>query len=117
MKRGLSTFGWFAIQIPIIGLWLYIAVLHTQKGGEPTNVGGFLLIGVLIAFSITYALSFLIDRYRLLRSRLRAWLRARRLSGQVNQSAGESRSLAAPHRSLGQLPKPPSRFRIGQQVR
>jgi hypothetical protein len=113
MRLKSSTLGWFALQIPIFVFFLFLAYVIADKTGEAPNIGYALAGGVLFAFSLTFALSFLIDKYRLLFVRWRAW-RAGGLRSQIDQPSSESDRLPAAHRSVDQLSKPLGRFRIGQ---
>lgn len=105
---------WFALQVPIVGLFLWGAYLDAEKTGEPAKIGPALAIGLLIAFSLTFALSFIIDRFRLLSVRWRGWLRSQRLRRKIDKPSGDGTGLTASGRSLGELPKPFSRLRIGE---
>lgn len=111
--RWRSKLGWFALQVPIIGLCLFAAYWESQETGQPAKVGLALFLGVFLSFGLTYALSFLLDRYRLLSVRWRGW-RARRLQGHIDKPAGQSGSLTATGRGLSKLPESRAGLRVGE---
>ncbi len=69
----MAKFGWFALQLSIIGFSVWANISEPAKIGEPPNIAGGLFAGVLFAFAATIAIVIVREQWLLWTRKIREW--------------------------------------------
>jgi hypothetical protein len=103
-KRPGGRWWWFVLQIGIIAL----PVLNHREFGA--SVGQALFLGFLLAFIVTLALVIISEQYRLWAGVIRRRRARRRLRGEIDEPADNSRALIPSGGLSCEPPKQPPRL-------
>lgn len=101
IKRG-RQWPWFAVQISIVAGFLWLAYVQQIETGQPPNIGGFLILGVVAACVVTGLASLLGRAVAALRTRIGVNEASRQRRGRIATGAGSDGPQPSPRARVGQ---------------